>query len=248
MNRIDLDSIYNDNTVNIFSDASMCNDSGCYGFVAVMKDTILNQGFFPREHTTNNESEVLGIRLALSYALEIARVKPNITINIFSDSLITVTAILNYNNYTVYPVYDIDTDAINNYVVKNVNSGRPLANQSYFTEAMQVYKLLLDSNINIHIYYQPAHIIEDCRRESVLKSAIAKFTDLNKLDYIITLSYLMYISKYNDYVDNFTRTTLWSMLAKKSKDHVFYTTPIKSLHQDIPSEFFELDKSERIWN
>ncbi|MCK9199101.1 MAG: hypothetical protein M0P49_05815, partial [Bacilli bacterium] len=95
------DDIFNDRTLNIFSDASMtkCETEtiGCYGIVAVTTNTILARHIFPDDtlyhlgiarYSTNNDSELRGILKGVFFALQYRNDFE--TINLFSDSMISI--------------------------------------------------------------------------------------------------------------------------------------------------------------
>ena len=65
---IPFEEIYNEYTLNIFSDASVSKDLGCYGSVAVCRDSELERNIFTKAGTTVNECELLGVRLSLLMA------------------------------------------------------------------------------------------------------------------------------------------------------------------------------------
>ena len=102
---IRLSQFYNDDTLNIFSDASFIGGfydnrqtgkgKGCYCCIAVCKDQIIDQQIAISSHSTVPESELKGIRRALSFANQYKSQYK--FINIFSDSLYSVNAINHYH-------------------------------------------------------------------------------------------------------------------------------------------------------
>ena len=84
--------VFNEKTLNIFSDASIYNHNGetigAPGIVAVIGNNIINKETRILRDTTNSESELYGIYMAIQFALQY-RDKVEV-INIFSDSQFAV--------------------------------------------------------------------------------------------------------------------------------------------------------------
>ena len=198
---ITLSQFYNDDTLNIFSDASMMTDKstnisyGCYGAVCVIKDTIIDMQYFVRSNTTVNECEISGIKLALAFA---DKYKYQFKfINIFSDSLISVKGLKEY-------IYNWKLDKKTNQLISS--TGSVVANQNIFIEAYEMYVNLLFFNPNIRIWHQSGHI--DDRTKSITSAAI-KFGQFNKFNGSIDLNFIKYISNYNNFIDRTTREYLY---------------------------------------
>ena len=81
-------NIFNDKTLNIFTDASVYKSKniifGSPGYVAVIGEQIVDERSIILTESTNNESELYAIYMAIQYAL-CNRDKVEV-INIFSDS------------------------------------------------------------------------------------------------------------------------------------------------------------------
>lgn len=97
---LELPQIYNKDTLNIFSDASMINSSepklgtGCYGAVAVCGDQIIDSFYRISSRSTNNSCEIKGLRAAILLA---NKWKGQFSfINIFSNSQISVFGLKDY--------------------------------------------------------------------------------------------------------------------------------------------------------
>ena len=84
--------------LNIFSDASMAKYKGkgigCYAVIAVVKNDIIDSCYRIVSDTTSNESEIKGVRMAISIANKYKYQFK--TINIFSDSLYSINGLMNY--------------------------------------------------------------------------------------------------------------------------------------------------------
>ena len=209
--KIMLSSIYNKETLNIFSDASTIQVNGvmygCFGSICVVEDEIIDYQYMVRAYTTVNECEISGILLSLNFAL---KYKDKFRfINIFSDSLLSVKGLTEYIYGWKY----------RNYCLYNSNN-EMVANQYMFVEAFDLYQKLLLSNPNCKIYWQAAHMKIENANE--LCSAEDKFRRYNSFYGKIDLNFVRYISQFNNFVDNATRQYL-----KRYEQPVFVTNPIK---------------------
>lgn len=190
-----LTQIYNNRTLNIFSDASMIKDYGCYSVIAVCKDSIIDSYCHPVSNTTVNNSEIKGLRAALTLAL---RWKNSFDfINIFSDSLISVMGLKQYLFGWRYNPND---------QLLYTTAGKPASNQFIFVESHQLLmELYNDPNCIIRVFHQNGHI--DNKYNDLLK-AMKTFIKTNSIRGKVDLNLIRYISTYNNYVDNYSRSTL----------------------------------------
>ena len=241
-NNVLLDEIYNNYTINIFSDASISKTFGSYGSIAVNRDTELEKSLFVKENTTVNECELLGIRLSLLLAHKYQyRYK---VINIFSDSKISIDVITGFMNHTYKQINDNgQIKYLICRIVKPGNKEVPYKNQELLADCIWLYyELLKNPNIVINLLHQSGHIIpnrfdnyKDIKSNNI-KYAQESFIN-NNIYYnrIISEEFIMYISKYNDNIDRSTRIALQEMLYRSNKQ--YYTTPIhfKPLCCSIPS-------------
>ena len=190
-----LSQIYNSRTLNIFSDASMIKDYGCYSVIAVCKDSIIDSYCHPVSNTTVNNSEIKGIRAALTLALRWQNAFD--FINIFSDSLISVMGLKEYiYRWRYNPNDQLLYTAMN----------RPASNQFIFIEC---YQMLMDlyrnQNCMIRIFHQNGHVNNGYNE---LLKAMNTFIKTNSIHGKVDLNLIRYISTYNNYVDNYSRSTL----------------------------------------
>lgn len=190
---IKFESIFNDNTLNIFTDASMYNTKeeniGAPGFVAVIGNKIIAKDAIILRESTNNESEIYAINMGIQFALA-NRDKVKV-INLFSDSQF---AVFGLREWIFKWMNNIKDDRIYN------SSGKLVANQHIF---MNIIYTILEYNLEINIYHNRGHF-----SKSQIREFISLFTKHNFLnDYIDyrTASSIMY---YNDIVDNYTRDLL----------------------------------------
>ena len=212
MNEIKINQFHNENTINIFSDASITGKpgkfTGCYGVVAVVGDNIIDQTYKIVSHTTNNNSEIKGIRAALDIAMKYKDIYPYI--NIFSDSLISINGIRDYiNKWIINPQ--------NGMLYSRTN--KMVANQEIFIENYRILKELQLSSSIITLYHQAAHI--DNNYNSLLKAADS-FKKSNLIKGKIDLNFIRYICTWNNYVD----TTSRSMLKRNKMNDMEYVDPL----------------------
>lgn len=197
---IKLTDFYNDHTLNIFSDASMGKYNGkgigCYGVAAVTKDNIIETCYRIVSEATSNESEIKGVRKAISLANKYKNNFKNI--NIFCDSLYSIYGLINY----IYKwKYNPDDHML------YTSSGQVAANQSVFIEAHQMLMDLCSSPVSIHIYHQSGHVDSSFKNIKEATDSFCKFNNFwGKVDY----NFIRYISTYNNYVDNTSRSYLRS--------------------------------------
>jgi ribonuclease HI len=195
---INLSSIYNQDTLNIFSDASihknMYTTNGCYGVVAVCRDIILNSSFKLVSDTTSNNSEIKGLRAAVCFA---DMYKTNFKyINIFSDSQISIFGLRDY----IYKWRFNNKDGM-----LYGSAGTPVKNQEIFIDAFNILAFALQYNPNIRLFHQSGHVGNDYDK---LRKAAAVFRSSNNINGNIDLNLIRYISTYNDYVDKTSRSIL----------------------------------------
>ena len=208
-----LSQFYNENTLNIFSDASIIgktgNQTGCYGVVAVVEDNIIDSTYRLVSNTTNNNSEVKGIRAALDLAI---KYKDNYKfINIFSDSLISVNGLREY-------IFNWKYNESDGLLYSSMN--KPVVNQEVFIEARNMLDILEKSKCIIRIYHQSGHV---SNAYSDIVEAGECFKKCNNINANIDLNLIRYISVWNNYVDNTSR----GLLKRNKKNKTEYIDPIQ---------------------
>lgn len=191
-----LSQFYNDDTLNIFCDASITGkygcQTGCYGSVAVCKDEIIDSRYKMVSFTTSNNSEIKGLRASLDLAL-IYKDKYNF-INLFSDSQVSVYGLTNY-------IYHWKLKDGTLYTTMN----KPVSSQEIFIEAHQMLKELEQSPCIIRIFHQPAHVDNGF---NALHNATNSFKKFNDIKGKIDMNFMRYICTWNNYVDNTSRGVL----------------------------------------
>ena len=185
--------IFNEKTLNIFTDASVYNykgeTMGAPGYVAVIGDTFYTERSTILRESTNNESELYAIYMAIQLALQLRNQVE--VINIFSDSQFAVFGlrewIFNWMNH-------IKNDRLFN------SSDKEVANQKLFMNI--IYTILL-YDLRISIYHNRGHF-----KKNQVKEFIKLFTKHNFLNDYIDYEAAYKIMYYNDKVDNNTRNLL----------------------------------------
>lgn len=190
-------NVFNNNTLNIFTDASVYKNGneiiGAPGMIAVFGNNC--EEFIDMRilrNSTNNESELYAVYLAIQYALKCK--KDFEVINIFSDSQF---AIFGLREWIFNWVNGIKQDRLYN------SSHKLVANQQLFMNI--IYTILLN-DLEINLYHNRGHF-----KPSQIKSFIELFTKHNFLNDFIDRETALAIMKYNDKIDNYTRATLKNM-------------------------------------
>ena len=217
---IKYNSIFNNNTLNIFTDASVYKNEnetiGAPGFVAVIGENIVEQKSIILRESTNNESELYAVNMAIQYALQ-NRDKIEI-INIFSDSQF---AIFGLREWIFNWINNIKDDKLYN------SSGRQVANQSIF---MNIIYTILSNNLNISFYHNRGHF-----KNSQVKEFINLFTKHNFLNDYIDFKSAYKIIYYNSIVDNNTRALLHEIENFPNKLEL----PIYVARNDLDLEYYK---------
>lgn len=210
--KLDLNMMVNDETLNIFTDASMNKIGGSFGAIAVYKNNIIDSSFWYSRGTIN-ECEAKGLRCGL--ALAFRHFNEFNRINIFCDSLLTVNSI---NDYIYRWRYNEKDHCL--YTV----SGSKIANQSILVEDVLLYKQVLMFNKNIFIFHQNGHINS---QHDIAKAAnnFLKFNKIDNLFHSIDEEFIKFIALYNNIIDNITRIKLQEICDYKRYDDPFIFSP-----------------------
>ena len=206
---IRLSQFYNDETLNIFSDASFVggyyNDrrtgKGCYCCIAVCKDNIIDERVVISSNSTVPESELKGVRNSLSFA---NTYKSQFKyINIFSDSLYSINAI----NHYARDCYKYNSET---------------ANINLILEVYSIYKELQEyPNCMVTLYHQSGHIATNNLNN--LREAASKFMRYNNYRGQNDINFMRYISNYNNIVDNRSRNYLKQHMEQEIFEPVKFT-------------------------
>lgn len=189
------ETIVNIESLNIFCDASMRsfpnNPTGCYGIVAVCCNNIIDFDTRYSSHSTNNETELKGLRGAILMASKWKQYYP--FINIFCDSQFAILGLREY----IWKWKIKDGNYIN-------SLGKVTAHQEIFIECNQLLTNLQLTN-RVHLYHQLGHISNGIDE---LQRAARSFEEFNHVNAPIDLNLIRYISSWNNYVDNKSRQQL----------------------------------------
>lgn len=198
-----LTDIFNDESLNIFTDASMNSYGtiGCAGFIAVHGGLDKR---FPMLHTesrtqiikkaTNNISEARAVIMGLYEAIVYQNRYKHI--RIFSDSQITILGIRDriYNWKVSKKTHD-----------RFVGSGGAIKNQDLFLEMLYI---ILENNLSVEFWHQGGHV--NFNDQSSIDKATHVFTVSNNIRDTIDIELIRAISYYNNFVDRNTREILYS--------------------------------------
>lgn len=192
---IDVKDIFNKDSINIFTDASILQIGrgqyiGAPGYVVIHEDDIIDSGVNVLANTTNNNSEIKAIRMGVFAA---TKYKDYPIIRIFSDSQLCVFGLRD----RIYKwVNNVDKDG-------NVcgYNGLPIANQDVFLE---IANYIVENKLSIQFFHQRGHI-NIANFDSVIR-ARDDFNKFNGVDSSIEL--VKKLSYYNNMVDYMTRKEL----------------------------------------
>ena len=192
---IHFNQIFNEKTLNIFTDASMRTFKneiiGAPGYVAVIGDTMVYEDIRILRESTNSESELYAIYMAIQYAL-LNRDKVQV-INIFSDSQF---AIYGLREWIFNWVNNIRNDRLYN------SSKKEVAHQTIF---MSIIYTILQYNLQISFYHNRGHFTE-----TKIDEFRKLFRKHNFLNDDIDLNTARKIMICNNYIDGITRSKLYS--------------------------------------
>ena len=211
-----IDIFKTDDTLNLFSDASMRTVSkkdhvlaSCYGSVAVNKDTIIDEWFRCQSESTVPAAEIRGIRCSLILALKWRHMFRNI--NIFSDSQIAVFGLRDYiYNWKYNPEEE-------RYYLGNRKS--EVKNQELLIECFYLLNELRKTNI-VNIFHQCGHVDNGFDN---IKNAAEVFKRSNSVNGIVSYELIRYISVYNNYVDNKSTSFIRTLNVFEN----YYTDPVE---------------------
>lgn len=205
---INYKDIFNPDTLNIFTDASIKklpdNETlGCPGALCVYTlnngaTSILDLACYIERYATNNSSEIKAISLGITKSLQYRHMFKKI--NLFSDSRICIQGIREWIFNWV--------NCINNGLMCN-SSGEPVANQNTFAS---IANTIVTNNLNINFYHQKGHV--KLSNDKAIENAIRVFKEVNKID--VSFNLMKELSVFNDFIDvrtgeeleEFTRTQI----------------------------------------
>ena len=229
------ETIYDENTLSIFSDASMYSGNylgysvGCAGVEmatsATRTDVLTNAyptGYIPNYvvtvDTSNNNSELLALRQAILFA--IANKHRFQTINIYSDSLLSVNSINQWSEGWFYKALKENTD----WIFKN-SSGSAVANQQVIKN---IIVLIYFNDLRVNIYHQRGHCVGNL---SLVKRDFARFNGIPKR--YISDRFIKEISDLNDLVDRRSRDIMRTFVKTGYAPYIVNNTLIPGIEYDV---------------
>lgn len=245
--QMEFDMIYNDKTLNIFSDASgFDNRKASYGIIAACRDTIIYTATYCLEDGTAQRAEALGLRLALLFAA--ANAHKYSYINIFSDSMNCVYTVTRHGEYQTRPITDDDGNIIS-YGLYNPSSNNYIANSDVLSECIKVFRdlsCMVDFCL-VQLHHISSHIITEKQAFNTdeLDKAREKYQSTNDTFGVPTREYFMYLAKYNNIIDYTVKMTLKEMIHREKKAHKLFTyCPIRFLPPKTPESYFRKELPE----
>lgn len=196
-----METLFKEGTLNIFCDASISKKPdntyyGCPAAIATMRRSqdqlsIIDRVYLLLDNTTNNDSEITAIQLAVELALKWRNKNMFNEINIFSDSNISVNGL----NSWVYNWNKSKQDG-----VMYSSSGQEVANQLKFCTIIQT---IIQNNLRVRIMHQRGHMNIN-KPDDLRKANLA--IEANGIK--VNSSELVALCNFNNYVDEFSRDTL----------------------------------------
>jgi hypothetical protein len=164
---------------------------GCHGAIVTINGNIVDKEYRICTKSSVNASEIKAIRLGVSLAIKWRR--PNMVINLFSDSLLSILGI---------------RERIFKWKVKGgklfKNNNNLVSSQSVYIEIMST---IVSNNLIINFYHQKAHV--DINNYQSLNNAIHVFSASNYIRDYIDEEFIKFISYMNNIVDKESRDTLY---------------------------------------
>lgn len=189
------EDIFNDKSVNIFTDASIMQLEsgeyvGCPGFVTTYNGDIINYGYDIHRNSTNNNAEIKAVRMGVVEATKYQ----DLEVRLFSDSQICIFGL----RERIYKWVNRSRDGtLIGYDKK------PIKNQDIFTE---IVNYILWTNTKVQFFHQRGHI--NLLKQTDLIKARDDFIKFNNIQDTIDLECIEKICYFNNYVDVNTRRYL----------------------------------------
>lgn len=222
---IDCEMIFNDHTINVFTDASVKNHGkvteSLPGAVVVLgNDGTVNEKYVRLIPSTNNEGEIHAIYMGILECIKARDESKGIfdTFNIFSDSRISVYGLREW--YQGWLANSNHTDKLIS------SSGEEVKNQEIF---IKCFNAILNSDIHISIYHIRGHI--DLRKESEYEKFTKDFMQSNNIKDYPSRELIQTLVHFNDWVDVGSR----ELLLPNGRD----IPTITAIDRDIPFSSYE---------
>lgn len=191
------ENFINNYTLNIFVDASIrrinkYRSAGCFGAVAYIGNTKVDEDYRICTKSTNNDSEIKAIRSGVGLAIK-WRNQVRV-INLFSDSQVSIFGL---------------RDRIYSWKIENnklTGSGDSvIKNQAIYIEIMN---MIVNNNLIINFYHQKGHVNPDSYPS--LETAVHTFISSNFVREKVDIEFIRFISFKNNEVDKTSRSYLYN--------------------------------------
>ena len=204
MSTISKKDVFNDTTLNIFTDASITRinnyyqtDSNyfisCPGCVSLIREEVVDLKYDILKDCTNNRGEIYAILLAINSIVKLLPLHPEIqTINIYSDSKISVYGLREW----IFKWTVEDNQLIN-------SSGKSVANQDIF---LPIIYSIMQLQLNVSIFHLNGHVSYDSPKQRY--DFITSFRENNLIPNFLSNDLVDILINYNNYIDKFTRDQL----------------------------------------
>ena len=187
-NPIVLDQFFNRETLNIFTDGSLCRKGRSYGIVGACGNNIIFEDIREMSDGSINVLELKGIRTALDYMIYYSQFYRYI--NIFSDSYYAVNMLRRTiftwrfsKRHNCYITYD----------------NKIVPNQELILGIYRTMYEMIEHNPFINLYWCPAHT--DNGTANIME-ARERFCKLNGVNAKVDLNFIRYIATMNNMIDN----------------------------------------------
>lgn len=220
------------NAINVYTDSSITTDLktnkfiSCSGFVTVLHNEIIDNGYKIMYESTNNYGELYAIYLGLQSLLKY-KTDPNIFLNLFSDSKISIFGLTQW-------IYQWVKNIDSNFLLRS-STGSIVKNQELYSK---IIYYVVHNNTHLSMYHQLGHM--NCKRQSDLEKTIDKFELYNKEN--INEDIAREICYYNDFIDNTSRNILLKTTSDKTFNKNNYLKPIGVVDRVISNDIIKLYK------
>jgi ribonuclease HI len=194
---INFNAVFNDYTLNIFTDASVkvCANKltcTCSGAISTVNDKIIKTNIRVLKNSTNNLGEITAILLGVEDAFLYKNSFK--TINLFSDSKINIFGLREW----IFSWINASHKG-----VLYSSTGKEVANQNII---LTIINFILENNLNINLYHQNGHV--SLNNVNDLIDARNNFNKFNGIRNEVDMNIIKQISFFNNYIDNHTRLIL----------------------------------------
>lgn len=217
-------SLFNNNSVCIFTDSAYTEGSICAGFCTYRNEIIIDQGYNILHDNTSQRGELLGIYMGIMNAIYYFNL--GFKVRLFSDSLNSILAIRNR-------IFKWVQDTRNGSCTYLGQDGS-IKNQDYI---MNIIYLILYSNIQIEFYHVKGHVkIDDISSLAYAKEVFKTSNGFGDVeDELIRL-----LANANNQVDRYLNTMIGLYLNEESHNHLEIPITFDYTDRFDPEEYRKL--------